>query len=146
MSWTTTDEQVETATEAHQLFNRVPFPPACSCGERMPDGNVRDRFNEHMAEVATTEKAAEALWRASQEVNGFSEESWEGVSEPQRASWRHQARAVLVAVGPMIAAQALRDAAETWAENPDSVDSETPADTRNWMRDRADTIEKEAGR
>ena len=56
------------------------------------------------------------------------------------------ARAVLVAAGPMIAAGALRDAAEAWAEDPDSVDSETPADTRNWMRDRADQIEKEAGR
>ena len=45
-----------------------------------------------------------------------------------------------------VKADALRDAAEAWAEDPESVDSETPADTRNWMRDRADKIEKEAGR
>ena len=42
-----------------------------------------------------------------------------------------------------VKADALRDAAEAWAEDPESVDSETPADTRNWMRDRADKIEKE---
>lgn len=39
-----------------------------------------------------------------------------------------------------VAARALWDAAEDWANDPDSVDCETPADTRNWMRDRADQI------
>lgn len=34
------------------LFNRVPFPPECSCGTRMPDGNVQDNFNKHLADVA----------------------------------------------------------------------------------------------
>jgi predicted NAD-dependent protein-ADP-ribosyltransferase YbiA (DUF1768 family) len=51
------------------------------------------------------------------------------------------ARAVLVAVGPMIAAQALRDAAgdarHRWGVKPDPSD---------WMRARADKIEKEARR
>lgn len=40
-------------------------------------------------------------------------------------------------------AEALRDAAMFWSENPDEVDDETPGDIRNWMRDRADQIEKE---
>lgn len=35
----------------HVLFNRVPFPPECSCGTRMPDGNVQDNFNQHLVDV-----------------------------------------------------------------------------------------------
>lgn len=38
-------------------------------------------------------------------------------------------------------AEALREAADFWADDPDAVDDETPADCRNWLRDRADEIE-----
>ena len=138
-TWTPTDKQVEKAGQAHQLFNRVPFPPACSCGERMPDGNVRDRFNEHMADVATAEKAAEALWRASQEVNGFAEEQWAHAPEPQRASWRHQARAVLAAVLPEVERHAKADALREAGRAPMP---EGYLNVRAWLTQRAEQIEK----
>lgn len=54
-----------------------------------------------------------------------------------------KARAVLVAVGPMIAAQALRDAA--YRADADLA-SGNYGRGATWLRDRADTIEKEAGR
>lgn len=41
---------------------------------------------------------AEAAWRASQGVNGFAEEQWAHVPEPQRASWRYIARAVFASI------------------------------------------------
>lgn len=77
------------------------------------------------------EKAARAL--AYNMTNGL-------VTEVEDQD-RDVARAVLVAVGPHIAAQALRDAAgdarHRWGVKPDPSD---------WLTDRADTIEKEAGR
>jgi hypothetical protein len=55
--------------------------------------------------------------------------------------WTIPTRAMLAAVGPMIAARALRDAAgdarHRWGVKPDPSD---------WLTDRADTIEKGAGR
>lgn len=43
-----------------------------------------------------------------------------------------------------VAARALREAAAAWAADPDSVDDETPADARNWLRERADQIDTES--
>lgn len=97
------------------------------------------------------EAGAEAAWRASQGVNGFAEEQWAHVPEPQRASWRYIARAVL-AVLPAppvvdeaeIGARALDEAAdvldsdhasslwEMW--DPIAQEHRTPVD---WLRDRA---------
>ncbi len=60
--------------------------------------------------------------------------------------WTNQARAVLVAGGPMIAASALRDAAVAipGSDTPERID---PYDRgAEWLLDRADQIEKEAGR
>lgn len=58
--------------------------------------------------------------------------------------YEHIADAVLVAVGPHIAAQALRDAAAAANDDPEFRDPlRLKAD---WIRDRADHIEKEAGR
>jgi hypothetical protein len=45
------------ATGQHELFNRVPFPPACSCGVEMPDGNVRENFDAHLDDVARAARA-----------------------------------------------------------------------------------------
>ena len=53
-----------------------------------------------------------------------------------------RAERVLIEASPAIAARALREAATYWGENPDGVDDETPADCRNWLRDRADEIER----
>jgi hypothetical protein len=70
-------------------------------GARDPEAEVRALLAAHPApETAEArredvEAGAEAAWRASQEVNGFAEDSWTEVSEPQRESWRHVARAVL---------------------------------------------------
>lgn len=52
------------------------------------------------------------------------------------------ARAVLVAVGPMIAASALRDAAASVEE----IDGRRDDAAAAWLNRRADAIEKEAGR
>lgn len=57
--------------------------------------------------------------------------------------YEEMTRAVLVAVGPTIAAQALRAAAGGLMP---SDDSGWPSSFKAWLRDRADTIEKEAGR
>ncbi|MGB2557749.1 hypothetical protein [Cellulosimicrobium cellulans] len=63
-----------------------------------------------------------------------------GMSQAVIDAYERGARAVLVAVGPHIAAQALRhaagDARHRWGVKPD------PAD---WLTTRADQIEKEAG-
>lgn len=39
-----------------------------------------------------------------------------------------------------VAARALRDAATSWAEDPDSV-GDNDKDARNWLRDRADALD-----
>ncbi|UPU15915.1 hypothetical protein [Stenotrophomonas virus Jojan60] len=85
----------------------------------------------HIAEDQI-EKVAEEVARAVTEFN----------ADPTIPHYsRHIARAVLVAAGPMIAAQALRDAARDarhrWGVKPDPSD---------WLTDRADQIEKEVGR
>lgn len=51
---------LDRAAGRHELFNRVPFPPACSCGVEMPDGNVRENFAAHLDDVARTARAAVA--------------------------------------------------------------------------------------
>lgn len=56
---------------------------------------------------------------------------------PYPACLRPIAEAIVAAVAPLIEAEALRLAAQEWAENPDAV-GDSPADARNWLRDRAD--------
>ncbi|MGW9541955.1 hypothetical protein ACWHA6_36330 [Streptomyces anthocyanicus] len=51
---------LDRATGRHELFNRVPFPPACSCGVEMPDGNVRENFDAHLDAVARAARATVA--------------------------------------------------------------------------------------
>jgi hypothetical protein len=58
------------------------------------------------------------------------------------ADYEAMARAVLVAVGPSIAAQALRDAAGDTAQDDSGADDWYAS----WLNDRADQIEQEARR
>lgn len=86
------------------------------------------------------EKAAEALWDAHRDRSEDPPWGHRELHAKFEESYRVTARAVLVAVGPHIAAQALRDADEalTALRNPYI----TPA----WLGARAYQIEKEAGR
>ena len=91
----------------------------------MPDINIPD---------AAVEAAAEVIG------------DWDGLPNRPEA-WRHDARTLLKAAAPHIAAQALREAAE--AVHPfHPVGGHTPV-TRDglydWLRDRADQIEATNG-
>jgi len=101
---------LDRATGRHELFNRVPFPPACSCGVELPDGNVRENFDAHLDDVARTARAvvSRALhdpddpdWLARVEHDygclgckvGF-----DGHVPPVQVSYRHRANAVRAAI------------------------------------------------
>jgi hypothetical protein len=78
------------------------------------------------------EKAARVRFHQAQGEG----EAWEEWGTSWHHLYRTEARAVLVAVGPMIAARALRDAAERTYH----------AACAAGLANDADTIEKEAGR
>ncbi len=90
------------------------------------------------------EKATEAL----REVLGFGDTPLPSLTPDARNGYMRQMHAVLVAVGPHLAAQALRDAADpknaTWPRgmygSPDDMFA------RRDLLNRAAQIEKEAGR
>lgn len=101
---------LDRATGRHELFNRVPFPPACSCGAEMPDGNVRENFAAHLDDVARTTRAAVSaalhdpddpdwLARVIYDAHGFhSADTWDTDHDGVRNHYRGHADAVRAAI------------------------------------------------
>lgn len=80
-------------------------------------------------------------WTLTERVREAAFDAWQNTSAT--LSVRERLDAVLVAVGPHIAAQALRDAGP---DLPGDMPKYARRDAEDFLRHRADTIEKEAGR
>lgn len=98
--------------EIRALLDAHPAPEIGPCLPSLGEscGNCH-RCTAPVSDTRREDVAAEAAWRASQEVNGFAEDQWKHVPEPQRASWQHIARAVLAVLPapPVVDEAEIRD-------------------------------------
>lgn len=90
-----------------------------------------------MIPTTVTDEAVERAARAEWD-HDFVHAPWEGAPDDVRDYYRDSARAALTDAAPLIAAQALKDAADAMAADPEFRD---PLRLRaDWLRARADEI------
>ena len=86
-----------------------------------------------MVDVAAEAAYTQAAWDAQ----NFTGTNWTELDPAHRAPWLREAEAALEVVAPLIAAQALRGAAEAFGENQTIREG----DVKEWLRDRAKLTE-----